>query len=453
MDSSAAASAAALESRGPQARAIIIAFTVLGFCAVALRFTSRFAILKRYGIEDLLIGISIFTSLGTSICQLEQVRYGSGKHVKFVTAEENTMSLKYLFASIILYNLSLTFTKLAILLLYRRIFALSTTHTVSIGLIIFVAAYGAETLFTGMFTCIPVQAFWDMSLVKTARCVDQFKLYYANAAINIASDVAIVILPIPAISKLTIEKKQKISLILILILGVFVCIVSGLRLEALVILSSSKDPTWDQTATAYWSAVEINVAIVCACLPTLKPLISKIAPSIFASQSRFLSFWTLNSSRRNDNDENQDIRPSLSPRYSGNTRSPDIENHMAALEEPKMRSLLVNRDTKPLPSIPDNKSLTIDQNEDFSFSAEDMSPPAATPPQGTSWTSHSSKSELSKQFFTTTALMNIRGEDGILRLARKRDTTANEFNPYILSAQKTLRAMQFDDSYKRGFEN
>jgi hypothetical protein len=44
-------------------------------------------------------------------------------------------------------------------------------------------------------------------------------LYFTNAALNIASDIAIVCLPIPAVHTLTIPKAQKISVIAILILG------------------------------------------------------------------------------------------------------------------------------------------------------------------------------------------------------------------------------------------
>jgi hypothetical protein len=44
-------------------------------------------------------------------------------------------------------------------------------------------------------------------------------LYIANAGMNIASDVIIVALPLPAIHALPIPKGQKISLMVILVLG------------------------------------------------------------------------------------------------------------------------------------------------------------------------------------------------------------------------------------------
>jgi hypothetical protein len=38
------------------------------------------------------------------------------------------------------------------------------------------------------------------------------------------------------------------------------------------------DRTWYSPEAAYWSCIEVNVCIVCACASTLKPLISRIFP-------------------------------------------------------------------------------------------------------------------------------------------------------------------------------
>jgi hypothetical protein len=41
----------------------------------------------------------------------------------------------------------------------------------------------------------------------------------------------------------------------------------------------------DNVGAATWSAVECNTGIICACLPTLRPLISKILPSFLSTLS------------------------------------------------------------------------------------------------------------------------------------------------------------------------
>jgi hypothetical protein len=89
----------------------------------------------------------------------------------------------------------------------------------------------------------------------------------------------IAMLPVKSIWGLQIPNRQKIALVAILTIGWFVCLVSILRLHALIILSRHpNDRTYYSATAAYWSSIEMNLGIVCACLPALKPLIVKIIP-------------------------------------------------------------------------------------------------------------------------------------------------------------------------------
>lgn len=66
-------------------------------------------------------------------------------------------------------------------------------------------------------------------------------------------------------------------------LGFTTCIVSILRLHSLYIVSRTDDLTWDNPMPAIWSSTELNVAILCSCLPTLKGLISRIWPRLLST--------------------------------------------------------------------------------------------------------------------------------------------------------------------------
>jgi hypothetical protein len=122
-------------------------------------------------------------------------------------------------------------------------------------------------------------------------------LWFTNAAINIFTDLMVAILPVKALWNLQIPNRQKIALVGILTIGWFVCVVSILRLNALVVLSKHPDDrTYYSAATAYWSAIEINLGIVCASLPALKPLIVKIIPG-FSTRHSSRGYGTANSAR------------------------------------------------------------------------------------------------------------------------------------------------------------
>ena len=83
---------------------------------------------------------------------------------------------QYLFGSIITYNVSITFTKLSILLQYRRLFVAKPMRRAIYITMIIVAVYGFEACLSGILTCIPVYAFWDVRIQPTAKCLPMFKL-------------------------------------------------------------------------------------------------------------------------------------------------------------------------------------------------------------------------------------------------------------------------------------
>ena len=45
----------------------------------------------------------------------------------------------------------------------------------------------------------------------------------------------------------------------------------------------SDDPPWDNVGAAMWSVIELNSAIICASLPTLRPFFAKVVPGMFSS--------------------------------------------------------------------------------------------------------------------------------------------------------------------------
>lgn len=65
-----------------------------------------------------------------------------------------------------------------------------------------------------------------------------------------------------------------------------VCIISVVRLQSLLAISNSTDPTKDNPPAATLSAVEANVGIITACLPALRPVLSAILPQYFPPTTR-----------------------------------------------------------------------------------------------------------------------------------------------------------------------
>lgn len=62
-----------------------------------------------------------------------------------------------------------------------------------------------------------------------------------------------------------------------------VTVVSIVRLQFIVDLGSSTNPTYDQTEVSIWSTIEINVGIICASMPSLRILMVRLFPRLGGS--------------------------------------------------------------------------------------------------------------------------------------------------------------------------
>ncbi|KAF2184948.1 hypothetical protein K469DRAFT_577795 [Zopfia rhizophila CBS 207.26] len=268
-------------NKGPQVLAIIITFPILATITVFLRLYTRFRIVNNPFYDDFAILLALVFAIATSICQGFQVYNGMGRHIQSLTMEQGIGSLKALFASIMMYNFGLTFTKVSIVLQFLRITVDPRVRLSCWALMALTVANSIQTFLTGIWTCNPVPKFWDDRIPGT--CVNKPALWYANAAINICQDIWLIVLPIFILKKLVLPRREKVSLVLILGLGGFASLASILRLHALYIVSISQDITWDNPGTATWSSMELNIGIICASLPTLRAFLAKLFPNTFRS--------------------------------------------------------------------------------------------------------------------------------------------------------------------------
>ncbi|CAK7228492.1 hypothetical protein SBRCBS47491_006921 [Sporothrix bragantina] len=255
-------------------------FTSLSFLIVGLRLYTRSRIVHVVSLEDYLILVALAASVGFLTVEMLQVKYGLGQHIQDVPAEHLTKFFQCLWATIPVYNLSLIFSKLSIIFQYKHVFAVRVVERICFFFLIFLGIYGCWAFFGSVFMCVPVPFFWGEG---EGHCLNKLAFWFSNASINIATDIAIIVLPMPLIKGLQIPLRQKVILMFIFAFGSVVCITSIIRLRSLLSISVSPDTTFAGVDIAMWSNIEINVAIMCASAPALKPLVSKIAPKLLGS--------------------------------------------------------------------------------------------------------------------------------------------------------------------------
>ncbi|KAK8088154.1 hypothetical protein PG997_003115 [Apiospora hydei] len=153
-----------------------------------------------------------------------------------------------------------------------------------LGMVVFTSVFMIYSICTYTFACIPLEAAWNQR-ITAANCKMRSKLMdigTANSVVNILTDLAMVVLPVLVVIDLQVNRKTKISLVLILSLGLFACAASVIRA---VYAYSMTDPDYSRRYDfLIWfkpdrRSVELHAGILAASLPTLRPLFSKILKS------------------------------------------------------------------------------------------------------------------------------------------------------------------------------
>lgn len=111
-------------------------------------------------------------------------------------------------------------TKLAILLLYRRIFMPHKLtlfdRATRVFMAVLCAFYIASTI-AKIWECTPRSKIWDKEI--PGRCVDRSKLFTSSGIFNTVTDVIILLIPVKVVWKLQIDKKRKLGIILVFTVG------------------------------------------------------------------------------------------------------------------------------------------------------------------------------------------------------------------------------------------
>lgn len=248
-----------------------------------------------------------------------------------------------------MYNPVLMATKSSILLLYLGMKSyVRFFRYASIFLLCVVNIAGLVLTLLNIFQCRPVSAALDWNPAEDAQCMQLVSLYLCSAPINVLTDCAIILLPLPILTSMRMERKQKAVLVATFCTGIFITVVDIVRIaylqealtSAIEYIDTAHAPyddfAWQVSLSFMWSAVEVHVGIVCACVLVLKPLVRRLFPGIrldtpempsgqFEGQATFATFATIEEIRDDGDVEGKSPRTEgerLSPRSRGSVPLP-----------------------------------------------------------------------------------------------------------------------------------
>ncbi|OAA39426.1 CFEM domain protein [Metarhizium rileyi] len=298
--------------RSGQYNATSIALCVVTGLLVIMRliFKQLFSYHKALRSDDWVILASIVVGLPCTILNIVGLTHnGLGKDVWTLRPGQVVEFATYFFSQQILYLFLMTSIKISLLCFYLTLFPGRTTRIllwVSVGVVL---AFGICSVFVSIFQCTPVRYYWMQYVQQEGgECLNINLLGWINGGVSVAIDVWMIGIPLFQIRKLELHWKKKIGATIMFLTGTFVTVVSILRLQSLLYFFSSDNPTWDLWHTAWWSTLEINVGLICACLPTIRLILVRVWPRVFGSTVNSTSARSKTSGRHSILPRKQQVR-------------------------------------------------------------------------------------------------------------------------------------------------
>ncbi|KAF9880378.1 integral membrane protein [Colletotrichum karsti] len=266
------------ESLVPQVLVVTILLNLLAiiFCGIRL-YTVR-VVIHRHQLDDDLIFIALIFATAYSVIQVYETRNGAGHHIWDVSRADAIAFHKLSMTDLAAYSLSILFTKASILVFYLR-FPLKKAVRIVVYVVMFATvAYSAAGALGWVYLCTPMAKIWEPD--TPGSCVDRAMWWLMLSVCNVATDLAILLLPIWILSPLSLRLVKKIEMTIFLMAGGFVLGPSIVRMVMIPIGFNNTDFTWTASISIIWCVVEANVGIICTCLPFLKAFMRHVAPGI-----------------------------------------------------------------------------------------------------------------------------------------------------------------------------
>ncbi|XXH01708.1 hypothetical protein Hte_008069 [Hypoxylon texense] len=264
------------DNRSGDTIAAVALCMIFATIAVSLRLYTRYFVLNKFWVDDLLAIVGLMGAITNGIVQCVHTRHGLGAHLWDLSDEESIKFWKLFYIMSITYNLSLMLIKFTLFFQYYRLIQ-EVPHYRIFYIVIMVAVTGwvVAQEFVLIFSCTPIASYWDHSIPGT--CLDSLLIGWMNAIGNIVTDLIVLILPIPVVWRLNLKRGRKWAVLGIFALGFFhsTCIVSICRMVFFAKLTD--DVSWDLVTIAAWGEAESASGLICSSLIALGPLIRRFS--------------------------------------------------------------------------------------------------------------------------------------------------------------------------------
>nr|XP_036579374.1 uncharacterized protein CTRU02_10620 [Colletotrichum truncatum]KAF6786921.1 hypothetical protein CTRU02_10620 [Colletotrichum truncatum] len=250
-----------------------ITFIVIATVFIGIRLYLRRYLKKCWGLDGSIFLVSALLIMFQSANIIANEVYGSlGLHVWEASPEALKRDRQFFTAAVLLYQVSTTSIKATFLLQYRRAFALPFVKLFCDIALAFILIIMISMLLSGGLVM-------RMALLNSEDGSQGASIFltwaYANASIHFLTDIIIFFFPIPIVGRLKLATIQKAGLVGSFAVGLFTCGVSIFRISTFQSSLDGIDSFYRGVPLSLLSIAEPTSALVCVCVPLLRPLLAR----------------------------------------------------------------------------------------------------------------------------------------------------------------------------------
>jgi len=262
------------QSQYPTIIIICIVLSTLSITIISIRLWIR-ARSRGLGADDYLAGLSMIFALIYSVLCIVQTKFGLGLPIALRPPQDKIAYTRVNFAGRPIYQLGISFFKIALLISYLRLLQGTNERMYCIVImititVIFLAHLGCALSL--ILACTPVHKSWDPNAPGT--CLAAGPSFKGYAIVSIVSDILVTLILIPFLVRQNLNSRKKAGLCGVFLLGLFTTVCSILRYLQINRVAFGDG---NSTMLVLWGTVEFNVGNMVSSLPFLAPIVVRKA--------------------------------------------------------------------------------------------------------------------------------------------------------------------------------
>ncbi|KAF2769310.1 hypothetical protein EJ03DRAFT_351457 [Teratosphaeria nubilosa] len=250
--------------------AVIAIFTSLATLAVALRFITIWLRRRPTGSDDWTMAVAYVCTIAfTTSTTMDVVLLNPPA----ITVSWLEHLLKLATVDQITSNAAIFTVKLSILFLYLRISRNLRNFLCwgSWSAIALISVQFLTTVVVWCVQCVPLEKSWKPWIA--GHCIDVYSWWLSFNGFHIFSDVLVLVLPMWTFWKLEAPLQKRIGVVCLFGIGCVPVIAGCFRMKSLLDLIHARGSPWHAAIeVGIWGFIELDLGIVCACMPTIKML-------------------------------------------------------------------------------------------------------------------------------------------------------------------------------------